>query len=585
LGQALASVPGVYLTNDRVYEQVGVRGLSIPNDFNVRVLLLLNGQPINDKYYGNFLTELGPDMLDAVERIEVVKGPASALFGSNAVFATVNIVTRKGADMGGHATVSAEGGSGPYGRGVFTYGNAFKNGLDVFVTGHYESNRGQHHIDFGRVGEAHGADDSTLSDAYASAKYKDFSFQAFYGDRDKEMPTDQYGILLGNEYNETHDKWLTSELKWQKEIDTDKQLMMRAYYENSVYNANYVYDATENPDQTTIYERTRDRWVGYEAQFNWEPVKAHRLTLGANYEYHWPKLSGHYKNQYGVVSEVYPGTRDDFPYAALYVQNEYRIIKPLTLTAGVRYDTYPDFDVDRLSPRAALVWSATDETTVKLIYGQSFRAPSVYERTYPEGSATGSASDLESETFDTYEMVLEQQFPDNLFGRISVFHNEAKKLVAAVEESATETVFENVFDATTTGVEAELTKRFKNGVRSFVNGTFQNSFSGNQRLVNSPAWIANFGLVVPIIGDKLAFSVRQNYTSERQARTAGDRSDDAFTTDLALTSDGLLPNWSFSFKVENLLDADTSVPASESGNLTVISQRGRVFVFRATYRF
>ncbi|MBM3891647.1 MAG: hypothetical protein FJ388_21245, partial [Verrucomicrobia bacterium] len=531
----------------------------------------------NDKYYGNFLSEMGPDMIDAVERIEVVKGPASALFGSNAVFATVNIVTRKGADLGGHATVSAEGGSGPYGRGVFTYGNAFKNGLDVFVTGHYESNRGQHHIDFGRAGEAHGADDSTLTDAYASAKYKDFSFQAWYGGRDKEIPTDTWGVLLGDEHNEVRDKWFTTELRWQKDFDSDKQLMMRAYYENYIYDGTYVYD---DPDRTIADERTRSRWAGYEAQFNWEPIKAHRLTFGANYEYHWTKLSGHYKNEYGVVAEEYPGTREDFPYAALYVQDEYRIIKPLTLTAGVRYDTYPDFDVDRFSPRAALVWSATDETTVKLIYGQSFRAPSVYERTYPEGTATGRAADLESENFDTYEMVLEQQFPDNLFGRISVFHNEANKLVAAVEETATETVFENYFDARTTGVEAELTKRFKNGVRSFVNGTFQNSFSGNQRLINSPAWIANFGLIAPILGDKLAFSVRQNYTSERQARDPGDRSDNAFTTDVALTSDGLLPNWSFALKVENLLDADTSVPASESGNLTVISQRGRVFVFR-----
>src|SRR5436190_21771252 len=87
LAQALASVPGFYLTSDRGYTYVGVRGLGIPGDLNVRVLFLLNGLSLNDKYYGAFVPELTPDMFDAIERIEVVKGPSSALYGSDALFA------------------------------------------------------------------------------------------------------------------------------------------------------------------------------------------------------------------------------------------------------------------------------------------------------------------------------------------------------------------------------------------------------------------------------------------------------------------------------------------------------------------
>ena len=76
LAQALASVPGLYLSNDRGYSYVGVRGLGIPSDYNARVLFLLNGLPLNDKYYDSFLVETTPDLLDAIDRIEVVKGPA-----------------------------------------------------------------------------------------------------------------------------------------------------------------------------------------------------------------------------------------------------------------------------------------------------------------------------------------------------------------------------------------------------------------------------------------------------------------------------------------------------------------------------
>jgi iron complex outermembrane receptor protein len=70
LAQALASVPGFFISDDRGYEYVGVRGLGLPTDFNSRVLFLLNGLPLNDKYYDSFVIEETPDLLDAVDRIE-----------------------------------------------------------------------------------------------------------------------------------------------------------------------------------------------------------------------------------------------------------------------------------------------------------------------------------------------------------------------------------------------------------------------------------------------------------------------------------------------------------------------------------
>ena len=66
LGQALASVPGFFISDDRGYEYVGVRGVGLPSDYNSRVLFLLNGLPLNDKYYDGFIIELTPDLLDAV---------------------------------------------------------------------------------------------------------------------------------------------------------------------------------------------------------------------------------------------------------------------------------------------------------------------------------------------------------------------------------------------------------------------------------------------------------------------------------------------------------------------------------------
>lgn len=582
LGQALASVPGFFLTDDRGYQYIGVRGLSIPTDYNIRVLFLLNGLPLNDKYYGTFLPELTPDMLDAIERIEVVKGPSSSLYGSNALFAIINIVTRKGADVGG-AVVSGEVGSDPSGRGVFSYGKLFDNGLDLFLSGHYEASEGEHSISLGSFGRAEDADAHHLANAYLSARYQDFFLQLWYADRKKEIPTGQYGTILGDDRTTTEDTWYLAELRWQRAFDGDKTLMLRGYYQHYPYRGTYAYD---DPDFALNVEDTLDRWIGYEAQFNWRPLEQHQLTLGALYEYHWTRLSGDYRDASGAISFVYPGTRDDFSYWALYAQEEFRILSNLTLTAGVRYDDYPDFGEARFSPRAALVWAATKQTTVKLLYGQAFRAPSQYERTYPVGSDMGPPNpNIDPEVITTYELVLEQDFRHGLFGRLSVFHNDVQKLIAAVSDAPDPVIFDNLFDVRTTGVEAELTKKFANGVRGFVNGTWQHSETAGGTLINSPEWIANLGVVVPIVGDKLSVAVRENFVSSRATRVPGRRTEDAFVSDLTISSENALPGWSFHFSVLNLLDERFGVPSGEDGTLDIIPQRGRMVFFRASYRF
>ena len=582
LAQALASVPGLYISNDRGYSYVGVRGLGIPSDYNSRVLFLLNGLPLNDKYYDSFTPELTPDMLDAVDRIEVVKGPSSALYGSEALFATVNIITRSGKDLNG-ALVSAEGGSSPLGRGVFSYGQQFTNGLDLFFSGHYEANEGDRSLSFGSFGRAHDADDERLADMYFSAKYQDFSAQLWYADRKKEIPTGQYETIVGDAHNFTADTYYLAELRWQHALSGDKMLMLRAYYEDTPYHGQFVYD---DPEFTLDREQTYDRRLGYEAQFDWQPFEKHRLTFGAVYEYHWTELTGREWDNTNTVSFVYPGTHGDFSYYALYAQDEFTLLPQLKLTTGGRFDDYPDRNVSRVTPRAALVWQAAKATTVKLLYGQAFRAPSEYQVTYPAGSGTGLANpDLKPESIATYELVLEQDFQQGLFGRVSVFHNEAQDLVTATVDNQLSTVFVNACNVHTTGVEAELNKRFANGLRGFANSTWQTSDYSTGSAINSPEWIGNLGVVIPICGDKLSFAARENFVSERAGNAPGIQSEDAFRTDLTLRSENALRNWTFLLEVQNLFDQHNTVPAGSDGTLNVIPQPGRLVSFRATYKF
>lgn len=97
LSEVLNSIKGFYISYDRNYSYLGVRGFSRPTDFNNRILLMLNGHSMNENIYGAAYigTDLGIN-LKSVERIEIVRGPSSALYGSNAMFAVINIITKKG---------------------------------------------------------------------------------------------------------------------------------------------------------------------------------------------------------------------------------------------------------------------------------------------------------------------------------------------------------------------------------------------------------------------------------------------------------------------------------------------------------
>jgi iron complex outermembrane receptor protein len=96
LGDALRSLRGFYTSYDRDYTYLGVRGFLRPGDYNSRILLLLNGHRLNDNVFDSAFvgTELLLD-LDLVDHIEIVRGPSSSLFGTNAVFGVINVITRQ----------------------------------------------------------------------------------------------------------------------------------------------------------------------------------------------------------------------------------------------------------------------------------------------------------------------------------------------------------------------------------------------------------------------------------------------------------------------------------------------------------
>src|SRR5438093_4482532 len=144
LADILQTVPGVYVSYDRNYSFLGVRGFNL-GDANDRVLLLVDGHRINNSLSDSAF--IGTEFIldaDLIDRVEVIRGPGSSLYGNNAFLGVINVITRKGRDMTGNgAEVSGEAASFDTYKGRVTYGNKFKNGLELLLSGTLYDSQGQ----------------------------------------------------------------------------------------------------------------------------------------------------------------------------------------------------------------------------------------------------------------------------------------------------------------------------------------------------------------------------------------------------------------------------------------------------------
>ena len=194
IDEALASLPGVYVTYDRQYSYIGVRGFSVPGDYTTRLLIAINGNRLNEPLYDSGPSAHAlPIDIDLVERIEFIPGPGGAIYGQNAMLGVVNIVTRSGATVDG-GEVSASYRWPQAGRHArATWGKRLESDLDVLLSVSALRSRGET-LDFdygasGLSGPARGLDGERDHDAYMRMARGPWTFELIQGERRKNDPT------------------------------------------------------------------------------------------------------------------------------------------------------------------------------------------------------------------------------------------------------------------------------------------------------------------------------------------------------------------------------------------------------------
>lgn len=578
LDEALQSVRGFYTSYDRNYSYLGVRGFSRPTDYNNRIVLLLNGHVLNESVYNlvGIGTELGID-LRALERIEVVRGPGSALYGTGAMFAVVNLVTRDGAAFGsanasallgslGHREVSALAGDRVGALDfLLAVRRGERDGGDLYFA-EFDAPENNH-------GVARGIDWDRFDEALAIAVIGDVRVQARANRRSKGIPTAAWNGVFNDRDGRTRDSWASLALEFERAVSPATNLQLRLHGNGYAYVGWY-------PQEEGMWRDSDDaRWGGLELQLTQDFGPSNRVVLGGGY-------TRHARADYRAWEAGAVFFEGDYPYHAfaLYVQDEVQLTRKLAFTAGLRFDGHSASD-DVLSPRLAFIYTPASNTVLKLLAGEAFRAPSVFERFYVADDFK-RMQPLAPERIRTFELVWQQRLNRVLSMTSSLYSYHVDDLIdTELDPTDDMAFFENRDRVGAHGFEVELTGALPNGVSGYGSWAVQRAkaHDTNERLTNSPTQLARAGITAPLF-QRIIAAVELRYEAARTT-IYGSQTDPVWLGNLHVAAPRLWHGLEPRLRVRNALNRAYATPGGFEHVQDAIAQDGRTVTFELTYRF
>lgn len=578
----LQIVPGIGITQNSIGQgEIEARG--IKTTFSEKVLVLVDGHSINNQLVnGGFQTGFGGLVVENMKRVEVVRGPGSALYGANAFLAVVNVITKEAEDAEG-LTVTLHGGAydtaganvlygktGPYGDAVVNYNYYDTDGLRaeferdaIGASGRTTAYKTKHDLDI-KLG----------SDGYRlHARFAGNEHGPFVG----------LGDVLSDETEFDFTDFFLDVSKTYK-VNDRLSIAPRVYYDHLKWE-NFFELYPEGfdgfgvglyPDGVLILSGITCSKFGGEVVANYTINETNKAVFGVSYEENKQFDVVDERNYDGTTGQPLPGgyqdvsddpsqvwaSDQDRSILAFFVEDIWDIREDLRLVLGARYDNYDDFG-GTLNPRASAIWEFADGYNLRILYGSAFREPTFAELYNQNNPMIVGNPGLEPEEIDTYEIAVSGQFTDNLRGRLTGFRNEIDNLIAQGVPNV------NTGEATVTGGELEFSYSFRPGSYFAVNYTLQDAEEKvtGERVPDTPKQRANLMLNVGLPYDwDLWTHVQLKGSTIRAVGDGRDDVDSYGTVNVALTTPTLLgcEGLSFSVGVWNLFDKDCVDPSSPS---------------------
>jgi outer membrane receptor protein involved in Fe transport len=590
LADALESVRGFYVINDRNYTYVGVRGLSIPGDYNARILFLLDGHRVNDNIFdGAYVGREFPVDIDLIERIEIIRGPDSTAYGTGAFAAVINVITKRGRDLNA-LEFSGEAGSWNSYEGRISFGDRFDNGLEMLTSGSYYYSQGHPQLFFpafaspaANNGIAQNADGDQSYSAFADIIYRDFNIHVVGESRTKHVPTASFGTVFDDPRNETTDARSYLDVQYHRTFGTWETLA-RASYDWYGYHGIYVYDYANKgiPPYTENYDAANGTWLDFQGDASRTFFKRHKVTFGAEFR---QDLRQQQLNYDILPYHLYFDDHRTNRVGAIYFQDKYFVRKNLAVVAGLRSDWYGIYG-KTLSPRAGLHFNPTSSTDLKANYSWAFRAPNDYEAFYAGNNSNTANPSLRPERIGSWEADVEQRFAKRYSLSAAGFLNQIDDLIVpSIDPLTGNPVYANSTRVQTKGIEYELAAKWLDGLELSISHTIQETRSvlTGEDLPNSPRQLVKANFSAPLARKKLFASVDAQYTSGtktiQQTELGG-----FFVVNATLFTRKIAKRVDFSGGLYNLLNKQYADTGGLEDREVSIPQDGRSFGIKLTYR-
>ena len=638
IDQILETVPGLHISRDVIgyNPQYLFRGIS--SDFNPQVLMLINGIPITNLFQGDRNVVWGGMPVEAISRIEIIRGPGSALYGADAFAGVINIVT-KTPDEVKHNSAGARVGS--------------FNTTDVWFTGAGEKG------DLGYMGsieftKTDGSDAVIASDAQSlldlitgtavsnapgsvnrssenielrlEATFKKLRLRA--GSQIRNNIGDGAGAAQAlNPGNKFSSQRFNIDLTYTDEEIFNNTLVefQASYFDTSqeVEGDFILYPAGStgpflDPSGLPIFPPFPDGVIGNPEIFERHTrlgvrlensaIDKHRISAGAGYYDGEIDKITEWKN-FGINPDtelpILPGDPlvdvSDTPYVFLtedsrdnsyvFLQDVWLLANDWELTAGLRYDNYSDFG-STTNPRLALVWSTSYKLTTKFLYGEAFRAPSFAQTRAINNPLILGNINLKPEEIKSYELAFDYRPNYELTLMTNFFYYDWTDIIQFIPDTNNSTrTAQNSGEQTGYGMEFEATWQATDNFTLTGNFAVQNSTDETQDVpaAKSPEKQLYLGADW-ILPKDWRVNVRANWVMDRNRLSDDMRSDidDYVLFDLSLRK--VISNaFEFALTVNNLFDEDAREPSPNSDPMPFIPNdlplSGRALLGEVRYNF
>jgi len=610
--EALESVPGLHVSRSTAYLSANYHIRGIVSDYNPEVLMLVNGVPMTSNFVGNRNDMSVALPVENISRIEVIRGPGSAMYGADAFAGTINIITKTGGEING-TSFGVRAGSFRSWDTWFQHGS--KQG-ELEVSGYL------------KIGETNGhrrtvrADAQTTWDALFGTSaslapgstntghndidgqfdigYDKFRLRAGYTLRDKIGSGTGIASAL-DPTGQMRSERITGDVGWSDpNLTRNLSLNLQASFmhlANEVTSPLVLYPAGAFggafPNGVLGAPNKWERQMRLSAGIVYSGIADHRLRVGIGHDDLNLYKTSEYKNftlMGGLAPLPMGPATDDNLYLTphqrrlnyLYAQDEWSFARNWTLTAGLRHDRYSDFG-NTTNPRLALVWEARPDLTAKIMYGKAFRAPSFVEQYNGANPvAVGNAS-IMPEKITTFEGGLIWQVRHNLRTSLTLFHH---KITDIIGTNGT-TSYSNAGEQVGNGGEFELSWDPLSSLRLIGHYAYQKNidqathhdsgYAPRHHVYTRADWRFASGWLV---------SGQINRVAGRERPYGDNRAPvpDYTSVDLTLRTDQQRKGWDVSGMIRNLFNADIREPSKAgSGILYDLPMPGRSFWLQARY--